>query len=116
MPLLASLSFDALAEIRLVFTVAPASVLSAAHRMASSLTTPFVSPIPPVPWSRLQSYQVMARKPVVWSRASLGLNWLFVVVSWFTLMGVLHVAPESSECLSMMSVLLLSLGVSDVQM
>ena len=61
-----------------------------------------------------QSYQVNARNPVVWSNAIFGLNWLLVVVSLLSLMAGLHVVPESSECFSKMSMLLLSFGVSDV--
>src|SRR5438105_10700133 len=92
----------------------PWSVLMAKSSSASSFATPFVSSGAPCPLSLRQSYHVNARNPVVWSRAIFGLNWLLVVVSLLSLIGELHVAPESSECFSMMSMLLLSFGVSDV--
>src|SRR5216684_1973583 len=73
---------------------------------------PFVSPDPPVPRSFRASYQHAAIFPLFWSMASFGLNWLFVPVSSFNFTGVVHVDPLLSEYWNMMSVLLLSSGVS----
>src|SRR5438128_11907398 len=77
--------------------VAPPSVLKDPYSTASSFATLFVDPDPGTPVSLRESYQVAPRKPVDWSSAIRGRNWLLVPASSFTRTGELQVAPLSSE-------------------
>src|SRR5207248_9931825 len=90
-------------------------VESAAQVWTSRLGITSVPPHPPVPRSFRVSYQERATSPLDWSRAIDGSYWLLVVLSSFSLTAGDQVAPLSSECWSMMSVLALSFGVSSVQ-
>src|SRR5437763_10818834 len=93
-----SCEFDVPWLIRMFDVKDTPSELNAPHTCASSLGTPFVSPAPPVPRSLRESYQITAICPVVGSSEIFGRNCEFVVVSSFTRVGPLHVAPPSSEC------------------
>src|SRR5512142_1941681 len=98
MPLWALAELDVPALIwKLGWNVCPPSVLNVPQYCASVLGRPSVSPEPPCPRSLRESYQVMARFPVLWSSDSFGRNWLFTVLSSFTRLGVLQVAPLLSE-------------------
>src|SRR5439155_11756390 len=92
--------------------VAPPSVLKDPNSTASSLATLFVDPDPGTPPSFRESYQVAPRKPVLWSSAIRGRNWLLVVASSFTRTAALHVTPLSSEWRASLSPLLLSSVIS----
>src|SRR3989440_8400333 len=98
MPLPESCEFDVPVLIWMfAVKVCPPSLLNDPQNWASSLGTPSVSPGPPVPRSFRESYHTTARFPVVGSSEIFGRNWLFFVRSSFTLTGLLHVVPSSSE-------------------